>query len=417
MMNVHPVLRLLFTDLESRRLRWMMLRTPSDPAAPRGDVDVLMARADAELLRDAAGGLGFVPLPGWESAPDLILVRYDRPSDRWLVLDVSTDVSFRSRSPWRLPGAAEQVLERRRFEDGIPSPREGDAFWLLLLHCLLDKEYLAPHHRRRLLHLAAGGPRSPLEDAVRWAGFTPAAFVDAARAGDWDALTELGVRLRVQLKRRRSVAERIRGLAETVPAIARKPLLLRRRRGLSLALLGPNGVGKSTAAAGLQHSFPFESRIVYMGVWKAVERSRRRTPAVTEIVLRPIRIWRSYLVAQYHQLRGRLVVFDRYVYEAMLPARPPLTGLKRPYFWLLAHAVPRARAGVVLDVPGSVAYGRKQENPPDELESERQTYMKIAGRVDSVELVDAGADADTVRAEITTIIWRKLAARWQGARV
>jgi len=132
---------------------------------------------------------------------------------------------------------------------------------------------------------------------------------------------------------------------------------------------------------------------------------------------RPFRIWSRYLLAQYHQLRGRLVIFDRYVYEARLPARPPLLAFKRPYFWLLAHALPAATAAVVLDVPGHVAYGRKQENPPDELECERRIYAQLTGRVRSLELVDAGADADTVRAEITSIVWRELAARWQEARV
>ena len=75
------------------------------------------------------------------------------------------------------------------------------------------------------------------------------------------------------------------------------------------------------------------------------------------------------------------MVFDRYVYEAHLPASPPLLTAKRIYFWFLAHAVPRPRATVVLDVPGTVAYGRKQENPPEELEAERRVYRQLTGRV------------------------------------
>src|SRR5947208_14851621 len=41
---------------------------------------------------------------------------------------------------------------------------------------------------------------------------------------------------------------------------------LRRRRGLSIALLGPDGAGKSTLAMGIQHSFVFPVRLVYMGL-------------------------------------------------------------------------------------------------------------------------------------------------------
>ena len=418
--DLHLVLRRLFGALERRGLQWTLLRIPSNPAAPTGDVDVLVAPADADALREVAVELGFVALPGWESAPDLILVCYDRPSDHWVLLDVSTDLSFRLRSSWRLPGAAEEVLRRRRLQDGMAVPADDDAFWLLLLHCLLDKGRVTSHHRAQLRRLAAAGPESRLGPAVCAAagvGFTPAGFEDAARSGEWEALTELGARLAAALKRRRSVPERSRVLKSEILRVARKPLLVPRRRGLNLALLGPNGVGKSTAAEGLARCFPFESRVIYMGIWKAADGTRGRALSVAEILARPFRIWSRYLLAQYHQLRGRLVIFDRYVYEARLPARPPLLALKRPYFWLLANALPAATAAVVLDVPGHVAYGRKQENPPDELESERRIYAQLTGRVRSLELVDAGADADTVRAEITSIVWRELAARWQEARV
>jgi thymidylate kinase len=415
--TAHPVLRRLFSALEARGLLWTLLRVPSNLEAPTGDVDLLVAPADADALREVAVGLGFVPLPGWESAPDLILVRYDRPSDRWLLLDVATAVSFRAPRALQLADAAAPVLSRRRLRDGIAVPADADAFWLLLLHCLLDKRGVAPHDRGRLQQLVGTSSSSPVARAAcRAAGgrLTPEAFMAAVRSGAWETLDELGGRLAAELKRHRAARERWRAFSKDVVSTARKPLLLRRRRGVNLALLGPNGVGKSTAAAALQRSFPFESRVVYMGIWKGTGGSRPRQAA--EVVTRPVRIWRRYLRAQYHQLRGRLVIFDRYVYEALLPARPPFVAAKRPYFWLLAHVVPPAQSVVVLDVPGRVAFGRKQENPPDELESERRLYAGLAGRVPSFELVDAVHGPEAVRADITAIVWRDLADRWRGGR-
>jgi O-antigen/teichoic acid export membrane protein len=416
--ELHPVLGALFRALERRGVCWVLSRMPSNPAAPTGDVDLLVAPGDSAALREVARELGFVALPGWESAPDLILMRYDRDSDRWLVLDVATSVSFRSPRAWRLPGATDEVLQRRRLVGGSALPARGDAFWLLLLHCLLDKRCVAPRHRARLRRLASAALGSPLGAAVCSAAgpsFAPSDFVDAARSGDGDALEDLGVRLAAALRRRRPVHARLQVLARRVARSARKPLLLRRRMGLSLALMGPNGVGKSTAAAALQRSLPFEVRIVYMGIWKIPAKPRTPMASVVEIATRPLRIWVRYLLAQYHQLRGRVVVFDRYVYEALLPAQPPLLMAKRAYFQLLARTVPRPRATVVLDVPGEVAYGRKQENPPDELESERRLYRELTERLPSMELIDAGADASTVRAEITEIVWRELTRRWHGA--
>jgi thymidylate kinase len=196
--------------------------------------------------------------------------------------------------------------------------------------------------------------------------------------------------------------------------LARKPLLLPRRAGLSLALLGPNGVGKSTAAAHLQRSFPFESRLLYMGVWKHAGTTDPHAVRIAELTIRPLRIWSRYLIALYHQLRGRLVIFDRYVYEARLPAKPPLLIAKRLYFWLLAHSVPPPRAVLVLDVPGAVAYRRKQENRPLELDAERRIYLELAARLPRAELIDARPSTDGVCAEITAIVWRELSSRWRG---
>jgi thymidylate kinase len=415
----HPVLSRLSAELEGRQLRWMLLRTPSVPAAPTGDVDLLVAPADAVALRDVATSLGFVALPGWESPPGLLLVSYHRESDRWLVLDVTTSVSFTSARFSLDPEATMALLQRRRVQDGMTVPADEDAFWLLLLHCLLDKGRVAEPYRGRLRALAQTAMKSALATMVCGADggrFKADELVAHARDQHWETLAQSSSELSAELRRRTPAHRRLGLLARALITRLRKPLLLRRRRGVSIALMGPNGVGKSTAAAGLQGSLPFDSRILYMGIWKASSGGPGGTRRVWEIATRPLRLWSRYLVAQYHQSRGRLVVFDRYVYEALLPPRPPLTAAKRTYFWMLAHLVPAPSAVIVLDVAGHVAYRRKQENPPGELEFERRVYAGLTSRLASLELVDAGVDADGVRADITAIIWREMCARWRGSR-
>jgi thymidylate kinase len=217
------------------------------------------------------------------------------------------------------------------------------------------------------------------------------------------------------MRRRTPLGARLRHFVSGLGALARKPLLVRRRRGLIVALVGPNGAGKSTAAAGLRASLPFDTRILYMGLWKASTRRPGRARAIGKVATRPLWIWRRYLAAQYHVLRGRVVIFDRYVYEALLPPQPPLVFFKRVYFWALAHLVPEPTAVVVLDVAGHVAYGRKQENPPAELEFERHHYARLGATLSSVELVDAEADPEAVQADIAAIIWRELRGRWPGS--
>lgn len=413
-MQPHPLLRRLFAALEERRLGWLLLRIPSNFEKPTGDLDLLVAPEDVDRLMEAAADLGFVALPGWERPPNLILMCYDKPSDAWIVLDVTTVVSFQSPRAWELRDGARSVLARRQVRDGVATPAGDDAFWLLLAHCVLDKGAIAHHYRGPIRELAPGSSRSSIGWALLSAAgdsHEPVAFERAAADGAWEDLEAMGTRLASDLRLHRSRMQQSRAAAAAFLHAARKPLLLRRRMGVSVALLGPNGVGKSTVAAGLKDGFPLGSNVMYMGLWKGSGGTPARRAG--EILLRPLRIWGRYSIALYHRARGRLVIFDRYVYEARLPAKPPLLAAKRPYFWLLGHAVPRPDATVVLDVAGHVAYGRKQENPPEELEQERRIYASLAGEP-SVELVDAARDPASVRADVSAIVWRKLCARWQG---
>jgi thymidylate kinase len=416
-MDAHPLLRNLFAALERRGLRWALLRVPENFARPAGDVDLLVAPDSAHGVVDAAETLGFVPLPGWESPPGLILVSYDHASDHWIVLDVATSVSFRLPSSWELPGAAEAVLSRRRVHDNVALPDDDDAFWLLLGHCLLDEPAVPIRYRERLRELAVRASGDSLGRAMVAAagGGDPAALREAVVAGDWSRLERMRAQLVRGLRSRRSRAEGWHTDAQAVRRWARKPLLFPRRRGVSIALLGPNGVGKSTLAVGLKRGFPLGARVLHMGIWKRA--TAESAPAkLAEILARPFRLWAMSALAHYHQARGRLVIYDRYVYEASLPPKPPLVAAKRVYFGALARLMPRPDAAVVLDVPGDVAYQRKQENPPEELESERRVYAELAAREPHVDLVDASRGPDAVRADVTAIIWERIRTRWRRER-
>jgi hypothetical protein len=213
--HVHPVLSALFADLERSALRWMLLRVPNSLAAPSGDVDLLVAPGDAAALCALARHAGFVAPPGRESPPRLLLMRYDPASSHWLVLDIVTTISYRSSGSWGLPGAAEEVLRRRTVRDGIPLPSDADAFWLLLLHCLLDKGRVGPQYRGRLRYLASFGPASPLGAAVVAAtgrSITERELLDAALNGDTYLLSDLALRLGAELRRHQPAGERVRVL-------------------------------------------------------------------------------------------------------------------------------------------------------------------------------------------------------------
>jgi thymidylate kinase len=401
----HPVLTGLFDALDRERIDWVLLRPPSNPAAPAGDVDLLVAPAAAPALRRVAEERGFVALPGYTAAPNLILLRYDRRSDHWLILDVATSIAFDD-DRVALAGLADDVLARRRRDGPAWVPDDEDAFWLLVLRCLLDKRAVPTHYERRL-RSGADGARGPLAVALA-RGMDVEPLRAAAAAGDWDALLARGREVRSVLQPRPS----LRARGGRAARWARRPLLIPRRRGVSIALLGSNGAGKSTLAAELRARLPLPSALVYMGLWKLDEPGGAQR--VGAALRRPLRMWRRYAAALRLQLQGRVVVFDRYVYDAFLPPSPPLLAAKRVYLRALTHALPAPDLAVVLDVPPEVAYARKQENSLEELDGEREVYRRLAASLPNAATVDAAQTPDEVRADVTQLVWDQLSRRWRG---
>jgi thymidylate kinase len=178
-------------------------------------------------------------------------------------------------------------------------------------------------------------------------------------------------------------------------------------RGLTVALLGPDGVGKSTLLAGLAADYPSPVRQIYMGMWQGVDRpGYTRLHAVGAILLRPLWVWWRVARGAVHVRRGRIVVFDRYTYDALLPVTGSWRALKRPYFWVLAHLAPRPDLVLILDLPGEVAFARKGESTPEALEAVRQGFLALVPRL-RAEVVDASAPAEEVRADVVARIRRR----------
>ena len=93
-------------------------------------------------------------------------------------------------------------------------------------------------------------------------------------------------------------------------------------------------------------------------------------------------VWGSLTlaVARYHVLRGRFVIYDRYVYDSWLAPRVRSVH-KRIRRWLLDSACPAPDLVVLLDAPGELLYRRKGEHSVEWIEQQRQGYLSLADRV------------------------------------
>jgi thymidylate kinase len=413
---VHPLLDSVFNAFLAAGVRWSLLRLPAIIGAPNGgDVDLLVALSDVGRVRTILEKLGFANILPQARSVHTHFLTYHRSSDCWIWLDIVTELTFGPHNSLKTR-AEERCLARCHREGAVLMLAPDDNFWVLLLHCILDKGSIAQRHRVRLQELLRDarddGPVARAVKAVSFPGWTLNRMLWCVSAGDWTELERMAPALAAATIRQHAIAP-WQMLILRLSRVRQRLVNLRRYRGLSVALLGPDGAGKTTLMIGIQRSFGLPVRSVYMGLTGGLLRyiALLHVPGLV-LLGRLLVFWGRYLLAQYHQARGRLVVFDRYIYDAMVPHPEHLNWLRRASRWVDGHACPGPDLVLVLDAPGEVMYARKREYSPEKLEEWRHCFLALEQRFPQVEIIDTTQDTDVVRIEVTERIWRRYASRW-----
>jgi thymidylate kinase len=412
--SVHPRVRRVFDALDGAGLVWALLRTPDGGLlAPRGDVDLLLREGDLPRSADVLRAAGFVRVPRGETA--LHFLDYCSDSDRWLWLHLVTSVSV-GKSVVRL-GEGDVEPVRPRTGMGIPTLDDGVAFWLLVWHCV-NKGTVAEHHRPTLTRLSGTWSARPaLADAVRTAchDLPMDDLVSAIASSAWEAAAVLIGELHERTRRRRGgVGAPLRRLGRAL----RSRSAHRRAPGISVAVLGPDGAGKTSLVRGLRAAVPLPARIVYMGLTGGALQyaARLRLPGLV-FAASAIVVWGRYATGRYHTALGRLVLFDRYVYDAVAPHARRTRPWHRASRWMLARLCPGPDLVLLLNAPGAVMFARKGAYSAAVLEDWRRRFLTLRDRLPNVHVIDATQPADAVRVEATRVIWRCLARRWSRCQM
>ena len=420
---MHALLLSVFDALDEAGIVYCLLRDGEqiDRPAEMGEVDLLIQEDQFDILSGVLARHGFTGLLSWGHVPHHFFLAYDTSSDTWHKLDVVTEVAFGFPSHALRTTLAGGCLSRRRRHGPVYIPSAEDEFVTLLLHCALDKGRFEPKRRHRLQSLCHEIADEAYVDSLLKANWSPASSWPQTRnvvlGDDWTSLVLEGDNAADYLAGRDRLGTAGRQARDKV---LRKLNRWGRRwqpRALMVALLAPDGAGKSTVVSGIQKSFYFPVRSIYMGLYQKDGSPKKRTviPGMG-FTRRMLTQWGRYFAARYYRFQGRLVVFDRYSYDALLPSHKPLGSLRRARRWFLGHACPAPDMVIVLDAPGEMLFDRKGEHSATLLEEQRQGYLKLRHQVPRVVVVDATKNADLVRREVTGLIWRGYSERKEVAK-
>ena len=295
------------------RAPWTLLRPRASLAEPAGDVDVLVAPADARARRArSASAEGFLRCPC--RGPDLHLACHDAAAGRFVWVHVQDALRLAGGA---LPAAA--VLA------GAVRDGEGGGAGAGRRRAALDPAAARARRQGRRCPSATGTAVRRL--AAAWDGGPPE--LRRARAPPRDRAGR-----RRRRGRRRRLGRACSRLARPSPgarrggcrlASPRSPRDLRRGRaawGISVAVLGPDGAGKTTLVEGLAASLPLPTRIQYMGLTGGRTCRRPTALRVPGLVFaaRLAILWSRWLRGAFYRARGRIVLFDRYTLDGAVPS-------------------------------------------------------------------------------------------------
>ena len=346
-----------------------------------------------------------------------------------LVLNsVAIDVIFEHRRGGLITASAEKLVAGRQRQGTFWIPNPGMEFsYLLVKKACKGMVSASQADRLKFLAKQLGRPTAERLAGELFLGNLRKEIVDALASGRVDALLP---QIKNQTWKTSLLRNPVRLMAYLFSDALRRVRRWLQPTGLLVAVMGPDGVGKSTLVQHLVQSVrPLfrRDRVFHwrpMLLWRRKDASDTTSPhsrppyttwwSTARLFAHLLDYWLGYwLLIRPLLARSGLVVFDRYFHDVLAdPIRYRFGGA----LWLarsIARFVPKPDLLLILDAPGQVILSRKLEVLPEELLRQRSIYIQFASSFCHSRIIDSAAPPARVVAEAGKVIADHLANRFR----